>query len=190
MATDDIHIFFQEATNSAKILKDLQKTIAREENIHPNPVKFHDGGFLGKTSFSVVWKGNNPYLIHFYDLNQSQYVIYLWFVCISGDYKGQPVAYKLTANETAYKTEIEGFAALNAINNPEIEKCGIPNAYVYGNEIKHPYWGIGMTLFDENLEERWGLQQKNISELSILLIFKRGVKWSFKNQLSLLIMSL
>lgn len=70
---------------------------------------------------------------------------------------------------------MECFKALNAINNSNIEKYGIPNAYSHGEWIEYPYWGIAMTLFEGNLNDRYNELNKNISELSILLIFKRVV---------------
>lgn len=83
------------------------ETIERERNIHPNAVKFHDDGFLG------------DWFLFQYFLDEFQIFV---FICISGDYNGQTIFYKLTANERVHKTEIEGFTALNALNNPEVEK--------------------------------------------------------------------
>lgn len=55
---------------------------------------------------------------------------------------------------------MEGFKALNAINNPKIENYGIPNVYFHGVWVGYPYWGIAMTLFDGNLEDRYNTEKK------------------------------
>lgn len=77
-------------------------------------------------------------------------------------------------NEKRYAREIEAYTALNATDDPEIEKRGIPRIYYHGKLFSERH-AIAMTLFEETLYHRFKFQHKNISELSILLIFKRAV---------------
>lgn len=62
---------------------------------------------------------------------------------------------------------------LDAVDNTDIEAKGIPKVYFHGKFFNR-YYAIGMTLFSGTLEDRWK-KAGNISELSILLIFKRSV---------------
>lgn len=65
------------------------------------------------------------------------------------------------------------FRKLRAINNTDIESEGIPRVYFHSNFL-NGYFAFGMTLFSETLEDRWK-KAESISELRILLIFKRAV---------------
>lgn len=66
------------------------------------------------------------------------------------------------------------FQALNATNDLDIEKKGIARVF-YAGPILQKYNAIVMSLFEETLEDRYELQNEHISDLSILLIFKRTV---------------
>lgn len=68
------------------------------------------------------------------------------------------------------------FQALNATNDLDIEKKGIARVFYYGPFLTN-YHAIVMSLFEETLEDRYKLQNQHISDLSILLIFKRTVSW-------------
>lgn len=72
---------------------------------------------------------------------------------------------------------MNGFQALGATKNPNIEAEGIPRVYFNGRLMKR-YFAIGITLFNGTLEDRWK-KLGNISELSILIIFKRAVSKSY-----------
>lgn len=70
------------------------------------------------------------------------------------------------------------FQALNATKDLDIEKMGIPRVFYYGIFLLK-YHAIALTLFEGALENRYRLQNEKISDLSILLIFKRMVSRSF-----------
>lgn len=84
------------------------------------------------------------------------------------------VAIKITDHEGSYSNEMHVLYVLNGIENSNIEVHGIPRVFFSGT-FMNCYFVIGMTLFDETLDDRWKKQKKNISELSILLIFRRAV---------------
>lgn len=69
---------------------------------------------------------------------------------------------------------MRAFIALNATIDENIEKRGIPRVFYHG-KILERHHAIVMTLFEETLYDRFKLQNKKISELSTLLIFKRAV---------------
>lgn len=104
-------------------------------------------GLIGKSNRAIVWKG-------FFDKI--------------------PVAIKMTWDKQASDREMRIFEALNAIENPNIENYGIPNAYYHG-PIVGGYYAMAMTLFDESIEDRYAEQDEQFSDLSILLILKRAV---------------
>lgn len=47
----------QSATNPNEILEKVESVIKRDGNSHPYELKLHNGGFLGKTKTSIVWRG-------------------------------------------------------------------------------------------------------------------------------------
>lgn len=104
-------------------------------------------GKIGNSDRAIVWKG-------FFDKI--------------------PVAVKITWDKQAIDREMRIFEALNAVENPNIEKLGIPNVYYYGPIIGR-YYAIAMTLCDETIEDRYKEQGEQLSDLSILLILKRAV---------------
>lgn len=63
---------------------------------------------------------------------------------------------------------------LNATEDSEIEKKGIPRIYYHGS-ILGKYFAIAMTLFDETLDACFKHQNKHFSETTFLLIFKQAV---------------
>lgn len=69
---------------------------------------------------------------------------------------------------------MEVFEALNAIRDPYIEQHDIPKIHYHG-KILDKYDAIAMTLFDETLQARYMAQNKSLSDLSILMIFKQAV---------------
>lgn len=91
-----------------------------------------------------------------------------------GDYNGTDAVIKIMENENNYLNEMNTLSILGAMGNREIEKMGIPTVYACGIWFKK-YYGYTMTMFDGSLEDRWESQNGKISELSILMIFKRGV---------------
>lgn len=97
----------------------------------------------------------------------------------SGTYDNESVAVKININEDDFNHEMSVFEALNATADPDIESHGIARIFFSGKFMY--YNAIAMTLFDETLDDRirkQAKQKKKISELSILLIFKRAVRRS------------
>lgn len=74
------------------------------------------------------------------------------------------------------------FEALNATRDPNIEQHDIPRVYYHGKFLNN-YNAIAMTLFDETLHDRYLAQNKSLSDLSILMIFKQAVNNNFKYQM-------
>lgn len=96
----------------------------------------------------------------------------------AGTYKGDPVAIKINDSEKNFVKEMKGFEALNATVDEHIETHGIPRIYFSG-PFRKRYHAIAMTLLDGSLEDRMKKQKqegKKISELSLLLIFRRAVR--------------
>lgn len=93
---------------------------------------------------------------------------------ILGFYDNVPVAVQIIWNKKRYRREMKAFIALNATNDENIEKHGIHRVFYHGKFLVR-YHVIAMTLCEETLYNRFKLQNKKISELSILLIFKRAV---------------
>lgn len=95
------------------------------------------------------------------------------YIGILGVYNNVPVAVQIMWNKKRYNKEMKAYIALNATLDEDIEKKGIPRIFWNGSFKRHH--AIAMTLFEETLYNRFKLQNKKISELSILLIFKRAV---------------
>lgn len=70
--------------------------------------------------------------------------------------------------------EVTILQALRATKEVNIEERGIPKIYYHGTVLKE-YNAIVMTLFDMSLQKCYELQGKQISDLSILLIFRQAV---------------
>lgn len=66
---------------------------------------------------------------------------------------------------------------MNAIGNKEIENYGIPCIYYHGIIIGR-YNAFAMTLFEGTLEDRYQIQKKPLSELTVTLIMKQAV-WNY-----------
>lgn len=73
--------------------------------------------------------------------------------------------------------EIEIYCALGALDDANIEQNGVPRVYYYGRVLSK-YYAIAMTLFDETLEDRYQYEGEHLSNLTVLLIFKRLVRRS------------
>lgn len=71
--------------------------------------------------------------------------------------------------------ELGVFEALNAMRDPNIEQHDIPRIHFHGKILNDKFDAIAMSLFDETLQDRYIVQNKNLSDLSILMIFKRAV---------------
>lgn len=69
--------------------------------------------------------------------------------------------------------EMRIFQALNATENPDIEKQGILRVFYYGPFLNHH--AIAMTLCEGTLADRYKRQNEPLSYLSVLLIFRRTV---------------
>lgn len=90
----------------------------------------------------------------------------------------QPVALKIIWEHEAMDEEMAIFNALNATDNLEIEKHGIPRVYYNGPFLKH-YHAIVMTLFDGTVADRYEKERANgqsLSDLVILSIFMQAVR--------------
>lgn len=91
------------------------------------------------------------------------------------------MAVKFIMSDKAFDREMEMYKALNAIDDPNIETKGIPKIYSYGSfesQTNGKISFIAMTLFDGTLEARIKQQKRNISDLSLSLIFRRSVRQS------------
>lgn len=64
--------------------------------------------------------------------------------------------------------------ALNATNDPKIERLGIPRIYYHG-EFHGDSHAIVMSLFDGTLSKRYKEQGGPLKDSSVLMIFKRTV---------------
>lgn len=96
----------------------------------------------------------------------------------TGSYDRKQVAVKLTLFESNFDQELKIYKALNATDDPYIERKGIPKVFCHGSFISwtnEKVYFIAMTLFDGDLEARLRLQRGNISDLSLSLIFRRSV---------------
>lgn len=98
-------------------------------------------------------------------------------------YGNEKVAVKMIRRKSNFDQELKIYQKLNAVKNPAIEKKGIPNVLCHGSFLSwtmENIYFIAMTLFEGNLESRFWIQKrtrKNISDLSLSLIFKRSVIW-------------
>lgn len=115
-------------------------------------------------------------------LSNYSYAIYVHLtlntVPFTATYEGNTVAIKINTNETVFTEELKGFEALNATVDEDIESHGIPKIYFSGKFLRK-YHAIAMTLLDGTLQDRMRKQKKEkkkISELSLLLIFRRAVR--------------
>lgn len=70
--------------------------------------------------------------------------------------------------------EIATYKALGALDDVNIEQKGVPRVYYHGPVLSN-YYAIVMTFFDETLEDRYLNEKEHLSNLNILLIFKRLV---------------
>lgn len=115
------------------------------------------------------------------DLN-SELLIFFYTFRISfrtGEFNNENVAVKFILTDSAFDRELEMYKALNATDDPNIEEKGIPRVFCYGSFeswAKEQVHFIAMTLFDGTLEARFKQQEKNISDLSLSLIFRRSVR--------------
>lgn len=87
----------------------------------------------------------------------------------------QICAIKMIYNKDTFEDEMMIFEALNATKNLEIENHGIPRIYYYG-EFLGKYYAIAMTLFDGDLDNRYEKEQKHLTTITILSIFKQAVR--------------
>lgn len=91
-------------------------------------------------------------------------------------YVDQPVAIKIIHDPESMDKELMIFEALNAVNNPNIEKSGIPQVYYYGPFLQ--YDAIAMTLFHGSLKDRYEKERiggRNLTDTTILSIFLQAV---------------
>lgn len=129
-----------------------------------------EDGLIGKTINSLTWKGRICSLkYHLIISNKTR----KGYAAILGLYNNVPVAVQIMWSKKRYNKEMRAYTALNATLDENIEKKGIPKIFWNGRIFRH--YGIAMTLFEETLYNRFKLQNKKISELSTLLIFKRAV---------------
>lgn len=82
---------------------------------------------------------------------------------------------KIFWDSKSYDDELRIFKALNATEYPNIEDIGIARVFYYGKVLGGDYNAIAMTLFEETLENRFKIQAKHFSDLSILMIFVQTV---------------
>lgn len=79
--------------------------------------------------------------------------------------KFTPLAEKKAADE-----EYEMFSYLHAINNPEVEKCGIPAVYYYGE------WEqlimMGFSILENDLDKLVDSKQFFESDVNVLLVLR------------------
>lgn len=107
--------------------------------------------------------------------------LFLLSECISGDYNGTEAITKIMEDRNTFLNEIGALELLGALQNPKIEKYGLPNVFLYGVWFGK-YYGYTMTKFDGSLEDRWVKQNNTISEMSILLVTKRVVRKKIKKK--------
>lgn len=93
-----------------------------------------------------------------------------------GKYDDETVAVKIVWDEESYNDEVEIYQALGSMNNNNnrIEDEGIPRVYFHG-KVLSKYFAIAMTLFDGTLLDRYEIQNEHLSNITILLIFRRLV---------------
>ncbi|XP_031631368.1 uncharacterized protein LOC116345816 [Contarinia nasturtii] len=90
-------------------------------------------------------------------------------------FDGVEVAVKFFTRRENMDNEVSSYKALNAIDNEDIEKYGIPRIYYVGKMFgTSPV--IVMTLFDESLFRRWKKQNMYIRTYSNLQVFLQSVK--------------
>lgn len=82
------------------------------------------------------------------------------------------VAVKIMLDEEFLDEEIMVFEALDAINDPDIEKYGIAKVFYYG-PVLEKYYAIVMTLFDGSFEDK--IPKGSLSEIKCLTFFKQAV---------------
>lgn len=93
---------------------------------------------------------------------------------IAGKYDHTTVAIKFILEKESFDHEIKIFETLNATKDEKVERFGIARIYYHG-QILGKYNIIAMTLFDGTLGDRDKIQEKHLSDLGILQIFKRTV---------------
>lgn len=166
---------------------DVQNYISGGSSFTRHKLKLTPGRLLGETRLSLVWGGLNLIIV-----NDQSYPIITYYslnaIPSAGTYLNNAVAIKINTNENNFKEEMKGFEALNATVDKDIETHGIPKVYFSGR-FMYRYHAIAMSLFDGTLEDRkrkLKKENKQISELSLLLIFRRAVRkcrfyFNFKN---------
>lgn len=82
---------------------------------------------------------------------------------------------KIVCDEDSMHDEVAIYQALGALDDNKIEEKGVPRVYYRGPVLSN-YYAIVMTLFDETLEDRYQYENEKLSNLNILLIFKRLVR--------------
>lgn len=148
----------------------------REHNL-----TFLAGEKLGKTLHSLVWKvkdinSNLSIWLVLFDHHLMKFVSQ--FACIFlGFYNGDAVAIKIIWQKKSFDREIEILKALNAIEDLEIERRGVPRLYYHGPFLRK-YRAIAMTLFDGTLKDRCKSTKMPITDVNILMWFRRAV-WKF-----------
>lgn len=85
------------------------------------------------------------------------------------------VAVKIMWDQKSLEDEMKIFLALNATNDPKIERHRVPRIFYFGNVLGN-YGAIAMTLFDETLEDRYKRQNEQPFDVfTVLVIFKQAV---------------
>lgn len=82
------------------------------------------------------------------------------------------VAVKVILDQEFLDEEMEIFEALDAINDPDIEKHGIAKVFYHG-PVLDKYYAIVMTLFDGSFEDK--IPKGSLSEIKCLNIFIQAV---------------
>lgn len=95
-------------------------------------------------------------------------------ICWKAKFDRETVAVKIVWDQESFNDEVEIYQALGSMNNAKIEDLGIPKVYFYG-KVLSKYFAIAMTVFDGTLLNRYEIQNKHLSNLTILLIFRRWV---------------
>lgn len=129
-------------------------------------LKLLQEGKLGITNHSIVWKGMNSHI-------EIKW-IELFISIFAGKYDKVTVAIKFIADKKSFDHEIKIYKILNATKDKKIERFGIPRIYYHG-KVLSKYNIIAMTLFEGTLGDRTKIQEKHLSNLGILQIFKRTV---------------
>lgn len=101
-------------------------------------------------------------------------IIFLVYVILGRLDDKFDVALKIASYMAPWIKETQTLKALNAIDDPNIEKHDIPRVYYHGL-IFNRFPAIAMTLFDGSLNDLYERYKGNISESQILFIFKQAV---------------